>query len=263
MRYHKIESSIWQDEKFKELSEDAKMLFLYIMTCPHSNNIGIFVIPKMYICCDLKWDTERLDKPFEELLHRGFILFDENVNLVCIINHLKHNPLENANQTKAAIKILILLPKSSIFNNIKSLLTKPFHKPLLELLPKQMAEQIGEPIQYNTIQYNKEKSTTVSPKVKDVNINNIKNFFFDQYKLIVGTDYTVSNWGKECGILKKLVNAIPEDELKKIIVKYLQSQDKWIVSNGHNIGCLVMKINFIKEILEKENKAQDDKYKFA
>ncbi len=135
-RYQKIHSQIWQDEKFITLSQDAKYLFLYILTSPHSNSIGLYVLPKQYILADLEWDMKRLAKPFKELLDKEIILYDETVKIICIKNQLKHNPLENENQTKSIAKIISTLPKSSIYSNILEQLNKRFHKPLREQLAK-------------------------------------------------------------------------------------------------------------------------------
>lgn len=131
MRYQKIHSQIWHDEKILRLSQDAKLLFLYILTSPHSNSIGIYVLPKMYICADLKWDLKQLGKPFRELLAEQLIEYDETVSVVVIFNHIKHNSLENPNQIKAAEKMLLALPKSHIYQYVKLL-----PKQLAELLPK-------------------------------------------------------------------------------------------------------------------------------
>jgi len=113
------------------------MLFLYILTCPHGNSIGLFVLPKPYIACDLNWDTKRLTKPFSELLDEKLIYYDETVKLLCIKNQIKHNPLENENQTKAAVKVITQLPKSYIYSMLSEQLNKPFHKQLRELLSEQ------------------------------------------------------------------------------------------------------------------------------
>ena len=140
MRYQKIHAQIWQDEKFITLSQDAKYLFLYILTSPHSNAVGLYVLPKPYICADLKWDTKRLGKPFKELLDKHVILYDETVNLVCIKNHLKHNPIENENQAKAASKLVMCLPKSTMYLTILEQLTQRYHEPLLEQLRERYAQ---------------------------------------------------------------------------------------------------------------------------
>jgi len=111
-RYQKVESRIWHDEKFKVLSDDAKILFLYFLTSPHSNLIGVYVLPKPYIMADLKWDQKRLNKPFTQLLEKGLFYYDESVELILITNHIEHNPIENPNQAKSAEKILNSLPRT-------------------------------------------------------------------------------------------------------------------------------------------------------
>lgn len=144
MRYQKIHSQIWTDEKFITLSQDAKYLFLYILTSPHSNSIGLYVLPKPYVLTDLEWDYKRFKKPFDELLNKGLIFYDETVKLVCIRNHLKHNPLENENQAKAIAKLIKSLPKSSLFSTILEQLRERYHQPLREqlweLIPKPETE---------------------------------------------------------------------------------------------------------------------------
>jgi hypothetical protein len=140
MRYQKLHSQIWHDEKFPLLSDQGKLLFIYLLSSPHSNSIGLYVIPKPYIVADLNWTTQQLNKPFLELLDKELIKYDETVKLLIIPNHLKHNPLENQNQTKAAIKIVQTLPKTSIISDLFELLNKPFHKPLLEVLTEQYSE---------------------------------------------------------------------------------------------------------------------------
>lgn len=145
MRYQKIEVLIWNDEKFINLSQEARYLFLYILSSPHSNAIGLYVLPKAYICEDLRWSNKQLEKPFSELLSKGIILYDETARLVFIKNHLRHNPLENENQTKAAIKIIKELPKSPLIKGLSEGLGKQFHKPLQELLGERLGKQYAKP----------------------------------------------------------------------------------------------------------------------
>lgn len=145
MRYQRIHSQIWADEKFRSLSESAKFLFLYILTSPHGNSIGVYVLPKQYIACDLEWSEKQLTIPFSELLEAGLILYDEPSRLICIKNQLKHNPLENPKQVKAAERIVASLPKSHLFSNIQELLNKEFHKPLLILFQERYQIPYGIP----------------------------------------------------------------------------------------------------------------------
>lgn len=44
MRYAKINESIWNDSKFKSVSDSARLLYMYLLSCPKCNSIGVFQI---------------------------------------------------------------------------------------------------------------------------------------------------------------------------------------------------------------------------
>ena len=39
-KYRKVDPKIWNDEKFRELSDSAKLLFLFLLTHPHMTPLG-------------------------------------------------------------------------------------------------------------------------------------------------------------------------------------------------------------------------------
>ena len=45
-RYHKVSPRFWADEKVLRWNDDAKMLALYLLTCPHRTTEGLFRLPK-------------------------------------------------------------------------------------------------------------------------------------------------------------------------------------------------------------------------
>jgi len=162
-RYSRIKSRFWRDEKSGQWDNDTKLLALYLLTCPHGNILGCFVLPKLYICADLHWTEERLREPFAKLLREGFIEYDENTSLLFVTNWLKHNPLENRNQAIAGVKVIKELPKShilvSLLRHIESenkphmqaLIAalnamKPFGKPFPKQLEEPLPEQNGKPV---------------------------------------------------------------------------------------------------------------------
>ena len=54
-RYVKVCPKFWTDDKVQPLSDDARLLFLYLMTSPHSNMAGFYWLPLGYIAEDLRW----------------------------------------------------------------------------------------------------------------------------------------------------------------------------------------------------------------
>jgi len=54
-RYTQVFDRFWDDENIVLLSNDSKLLYLYIMSCRHGNAAGVFILPKPYIQDDLRW----------------------------------------------------------------------------------------------------------------------------------------------------------------------------------------------------------------
>ena len=143
-RYTTVESIIWHDEKFRSLPEDARMLFLYLLTSPHSNMLGIFYLPKLYACSDLQWDPERYQRGIDTLCDTLLIEVDKDI--VWIKNYLKHNPIKGPKQITGAANRLMTLPDTKLIGPFmqhlekylleddvklfKELYTKPYKFPI-------------------------------------------------------------------------------------------------------------------------------------
>ncbi len=139
-RYIRIASKFWQDEKVKLLSDDAKLLYMYILTSPHSNMIGYYILPKPYVSYDLSWSGERLGKPFGELLENGLIMYCEHSDVVLVPNFLRYNTIQNANQAKGALNRLMGLPSNSLVDEFITVV-KQFAEPFAEQLVKGLPER--------------------------------------------------------------------------------------------------------------------------
>lgn len=108
--YGKVYATFWTSPTTRDLSDDAKMLALYLLTSPHTTAIGAFRLPDGYVCEDLHWSSERVSKGFAELLAKGFANRCETTQWVWIRKHLDWNPPENPNQRKSAAKLAAQVP---------------------------------------------------------------------------------------------------------------------------------------------------------
>ena len=113
---------MWKDIKFKKLSIESKLLFVYLLSCQHRNVLGLYNLPKYYIKADILYPIERVTKGLDELSSNGFIRYDEGSETVLVKNFLKYNPLDNANQVKGAAKVLKTIPKTPLFYNMLDVL---------------------------------------------------------------------------------------------------------------------------------------------
>jgi hypothetical protein len=177
MRYQKIESKIWNDEKFIRLSPMQQRLFLYMLTCPHGNIIGLFVLKKGYIIEDLNYLSKDLEKDIESISESKLIYFDKGTQTVFIKNFLKHNPITNPNQLKAAIKTISDLPKSQLLQ--KFLI---HNKVLAEALPQVLLKPDTDSYTDTDSETNSETETEVPPLPKaEVVITTKRSNGFDSF----------------------------------------------------------------------------------
>ncbi len=127
--YGKVYTRFWLKQNILSWSNDGKLLGLYLLTCPHCNLIGCFRLPIGYIVSDLAWDEQQATKALAELAKAQFIVRCQRSGWTMIRRFLKHNPIENPNQGKAAFKLLQDVPNdfcamSSLLADLSSFKTK-------------------------------------------------------------------------------------------------------------------------------------------
>jgi hypothetical protein len=108
--YGKVHTKFWSSDDIRGLTDDGRLLALYVMTSPHSTIAGVFHLPDGYVCEDMQWTRERVDEGFDELLAKGFGNRCGTTKWVWITKHLDWNPPENPNQRKSAAKVARSVP---------------------------------------------------------------------------------------------------------------------------------------------------------
>ncbi|WP_193147699.1 hypothetical protein [Citrobacter freundii] len=111
--YGKVHTSFWISDGMRRVSDDARLLALYLLTGQHTNMIGCFRLPDGYVSEDLAWTFERVSKGFDELSKNGFATRDPVSKWVLIRNFMSWNPVENPNQGIAAMRLFSQVPDKS------------------------------------------------------------------------------------------------------------------------------------------------------
>ena len=112
--YGRLETAIWQSPKLTGAGTDAKLLWAYLIACPHGNALGCFVLPRGYIAIDLELDATVVANAVQTLIDRGLIEYDSAASLVRIVGWWGHNGIENKNVAIGIAKVLKKLPKSDL-----------------------------------------------------------------------------------------------------------------------------------------------------
>jgi hypothetical protein len=108
--YGRVHSAFWSSADVQALSDDGKMLALYLLTCSHGTIAGVCRMPDGYVAEDLKWSSGRVSKGFEELFEKRFATRCEATKWVWIAKFLQWNAPENPNQWKAVWKVVGQIP---------------------------------------------------------------------------------------------------------------------------------------------------------
>lgn len=90
--FSKISPSVWRSQRFTELpTDDARYLYLYLLTCEHQTNAGAYHLPHGYACDDLRWEKSRLSQALEKLVASSLIIHDAATAEIAITRWFKHN----------------------------------------------------------------------------------------------------------------------------------------------------------------------------
>lgn len=113
--YGRVHSAFWSSADVQALSDDGKMLALYLLTCSHGTIAGVCRMPDGYAAEDLKWTSGRVSKGFEELFTKGFATRCDATKWVWVAKFLQWNPPENPNQWKAVWKVVGQIPTQCVW----------------------------------------------------------------------------------------------------------------------------------------------------
>jgi len=111
--YGKMLSSLWtSSRKFQGIRSDdaARLLYFYLHTCPHGNNVGCFVIRPEYIAADLGWEQDKIDHAVEALVGAALIEWNTDEHVVRIVDAIDKDPPTNPSHAAAMAKTVLSLP---------------------------------------------------------------------------------------------------------------------------------------------------------
>jgi hypothetical protein len=230
------------------MTEDARALAMYLLTCPHGTISGAFRLPDGYVCDDLQWSSERVNATLIELFNKGFANRCETTKWVWIIKHFEWNKPENPNQLKSAKKIAESIPDecgwkqaymriNAFFLGIEY---QPFINPSETLSqPVTVTEAVTEAVTVPVVVC-AEKSAPTENKLETEfqsacrqTWKSYSTAYFNRY----GTE-PVRN-AKVNTLVKNAVQRLGLSETPDVVAYYVQSNNSYYVSRGHVLDSLL------------------------
>ena len=113
-RYRKIDPRIWNDEKFRTLSDNGKLAFLFPLhpRPTHMTALGAMRGTIPGLAAELGWTTHQFQSALKGCLSQGIVEACEKASWIGIPNFLRYNEPAGPNAvTKAWVSALDLLPE--------------------------------------------------------------------------------------------------------------------------------------------------------
>jgi hypothetical protein len=148
-RYAKIDRRIWNDARFRTLSERGKLVFLFLLTHPNSTMLGAMRASVPGLAAELEMSTKAFQDAFGEALSRGIAKHDLGASFIWLPNFLKYNRPESPNVVRSWPDAFDLIPecalKRDLFEQLKAFvegLSDGFKEAFAEAFPKDYGESV-------------------------------------------------------------------------------------------------------------------------
>ncbi len=150
-KFRKIDPRIWNDEKFRSLSSNGKLVFFLLLTHPNMTSLGAMRGTLCGLAEEIKWKEKDFTKAFAEAFAKGMVMNDSEASLIALPHFIRYNPPESPNVIIAWGKSVDLLPECSLRDrviidakdSIKGF-SKGFHEAFEKAMPIQEQEQEQE-----------------------------------------------------------------------------------------------------------------------
>ena len=135
--YRTIQMSFWTDSKIADtFSPDEKLMYLYLLTNPHTNLCGCYEISFRQIAFEIGFKKDQVDKLIKALQEKRIVVYEVETGEVLIVNWHRYN--------------WTLSPKfrKPLINEIKAIKHEPFRQYLENLLKKYSDDTVSIPYPY-------------------------------------------------------------------------------------------------------------------
>jgi len=212
-----VKTKFWEDPFIEDLSPNEKLLFLYLLTNPQTNLLGVYEVSIKRISYDTGLSEGTIRKGFESFERVKKVFYFQNY--VVLPNFLKNQKL-NANMKKAVVREFNALPEGlriSIIGNGSELLGNDSES--FETIHKGLGM-----VRVIEIEIEVESESESEVEIEDENKENSFSEFWDSYHKITGLKKTDMQPAQK--YWKQLTKGEKEKALKNIQPYYDSLNDK-------------------------------------
>ncbi len=105
--FSKVSPKVWRSRRFRDLpADDARMFYLFLLTCEHMSSAGCFRLPDAYAASDLGWQTDRIGGARAPLVPAELIVHDPETDEYFIRRWFRHNPTTNQKHLQGVRRLI-------------------------------------------------------------------------------------------------------------------------------------------------------------
>ncbi|MBP8037968.1 MAG: DnaD domain protein [Prevotella sp.] len=147
--YRQIHTTFWNDPEVLEWTPEEKYFYLYLMTNPYTNQIGIYEISKRMMSMQLGYPIDTVSIHLKTMIDRNKIQYSEDTKEIYLINWIKYNK-------STSPKVITLINKE--LETVKNqAFTKHYHTMCLSIGLKLKPLSIQYPYSINTLPQKEEE----------------------------------------------------------------------------------------------------------
>jgi len=104
--YRTIDGVLWSDPKVRKLTPKGKLLFIYLITNPHSHSSGIYYLPEPVIATETGLTKKDVKIALDTLSGAKLARYDAEKHIVWVVNMIRHQCRGGKLIRGAAIQLL-------------------------------------------------------------------------------------------------------------------------------------------------------------
>lgn len=163
-KFRKISPKIWNDAKFRALSDNAKLVFFMLLTHPQTSALGTLRAFPQGLAPEMGWSEKDFRKAFQEVLGKGMAKCSEKDGLIWLPNFMRHNAPESPNVLRSWAGAMEDCPECSLKNEVFQA-AKVFAEGLPEGFRKAFKESFRQPSPNQEQEQEQDKETSPNGEV--------------------------------------------------------------------------------------------------
>lgn len=131
--YATIAPQFWSGETGRALRRagpNALLVAMYLLTTPHSNGLGLYYMPVMYIAHDLNLGVDETKSALEGCINAGFCAYDYDADVVWVYNMARYQIGERLapkdNRVTWVARLWEKLPKCTFLDEFRDLYAEAY-----------------------------------------------------------------------------------------------------------------------------------------